>query len=211
MTCSPKEITVRKIHEYSDQEIIENITYYYEGALNARQDFAGEWYREASEECRTIAHAMGVGYRAFVGVVAALSPQLNWKYNVREAVKLVGRGYALGYGRNVAKAKRILNGEDPDDVLGGNKVRSFFRNLLDGGNDDRFVTIDTWALRIAAGNPGYPTSSITDKQYHRLVKLYRYTADAHGISATALQAMTWVHIRSTVNLRIGHTQLGMPL
>jgi hypothetical protein len=202
---------MRKIHELTDQEIIDNITWYYQGALNAKQEFAGDWYREAMEECKVIARAMGVGFRTFVGVVAALSPQMNWKYNVREAVKLVDRGYAQGYGANVSKARLILHGNDPEDVLGGNKVRSFFRNLLDGGEDDKYITIDTWALRIALRNPGYPASGITDKQYHRLVKLYQHVADAHGISATALQAITWVHIRSTVNLKIGHTQLGLPL
>lgn len=202
---------MRKIHELSDREIIDNITHYYLGALNAKQEYAGDWYRNAHEECKVIARSMGVAFEAFVGVVAALSPQMNWKYNVREAVNLVAKNYALGYGQNIAKARVILAGADPDEILGGNKVRSFWRNLLDGGEDDRYVTIDTWALRIALRDPGYPAKGITDKQYHRLVRLYQHVADNFGISATELQAITWVHIRSTVNLKIGHTQLGLPL
>ena len=81
---------------------------------------------------------------------------------------------------------------------------------MSAGEDDKDVTIDTWALRIACDDVKY-NGSITDKQYARLRRAYQNVADNFGILATELQAITWVHVRSLVNLRIGHTQLGLPL
>jgi hypothetical protein len=200
-----------RVHNLSDKQLIDNITHYYTGALNAKQEYAGDWYRDAHAECKVIACHYGIPFETFVGVVAALSPQMNWKYNVREAVRMVNGKQPLGYGRNIAKARRILwDGEQPLDVLGGNKVRSFYANILSAGEDDKQVTIDTWALRIACDDVKY-TGSITDKQYARIRKAYQHVADNFGILATELQAITWVHIRSLVNMRIGHTQLGLPL
>ena len=199
-----------RVHELSEKELTDNITHYYLGALNAKQEFAGDWYRSAHSECECIAKSLDVDFETFVGVVAALSPQMNWKYNVREAVVLVKGGQPLGYGANISKARVILNGAPPTEVLGGNKVRSFFSNIMSAGEDDRDITIDTWALRIACNNVKYQ-GSITDKQYARLRTAYQQVADNFGILATELQAITWVHVRSLVNLRITHTQLGLPL
>jgi hypothetical protein len=199
-----------KIHEYSDKQLIDNITHYYLSAIQAKQDHAGTWYRDAHDECKVIAEYYDIPFETFVGVVAALSPQMNWKYNVREAVVLVKGGNPLGYGKNIQKAKVILAGAPPLDVLGGNKVRSFYQNILSAGEDDKYVTIDTWALRIACDDVKY-SGRITDKQYARLCKSYQHVADRFGVLATELQAITWVHVRSLVNQKIGHTQLGLPL
>lgn len=200
-----------KVYEYTQEQLNANVEKHYLGALHARQEFASNWYREAHNECIVIARALGVEFKTFVGIVAALSPQLNWKYNVREAVKLVNGQFTLGYGANISKAKIILSGVDPEDVLGGNKVCSFYHNLCDGGEDDSVVTVDTWALRVATDDLKYPSSGITNKQYARLVEAYREVARKFGVLATEVQAITWVHVRSLVNLKIGHTQLGLPL
>jgi hypothetical protein len=198
-----------KIHDIEYDVIVNNITSMYESAVIGEQGHALNWYKRANKECRVIAEFYGLTLECFVGIVAALSPQMNWKYNIREAVSLVTKGYALGYGANVTKARVILAGAPPLDILGGNKVRSFYLNIMDPSCDE--VTVDTWALRIAAGDPGYPASGITNKQYARLREAYREVADKVGLVACELQAITWVHIRSQVNLKIGATQLGLPL
>ena len=199
-----------KIHELDDDTIRNNITELYLSAVRAEQLHASDWYTSAKRECEVIARSLDIEFHVFVGVVAALSPQMNWKYNVREAVKLCKGGQPLGYGANISKARVILNGAPPLDVLGGNKVRSFYRNLLDGGENDEHVTIDTWAARIATGNYSEQVS-ITDKQYTRLVNAYKAVASRFGLNATVLQAITWVHVRTIVNMKITHTQLGLPL
>ena len=210
MTCAHLKEFDMKIHEMHDDVINENITELYLSAVRARQEHAGDWYPCAKRECEVIARSLGLKFTVFIGVVAALSPQMNWKYNVQEAVKLCTGKRCLGYGANISKAKVILAGAPPLEVLGGNKVRSFYRNLLDAGECDDYVTIDTWAARVATGN--YTESvSITDKQYGRLVKAYRSVAHRFGLNATVLQAITWVHVRTIVNMKITHTQLGLPL
>ena len=211
MTCPPTGDNM-KIQDVTHEQIVTNITQVYTCAVDCNRTEAGDWYRNAHDQCRIIATSLEMPLDTFLGVVAALSPQMNWKYNIREAVRLVHGMRCLGYGRNIAKAKRILlNGEQPLDVLGGNKVRAFYCNLRDGGANDQHVTIDTWALRIALGKDGYTQkiSGITDKQYKRLVKAYQQVAAEFGILATELQAITWVHVRVMVNERITAAQIGL--
>ncbi len=52
---------------------------------------------------------------------------------------------------NHAKAVRILRGEDPDHILGGHKVRSFFNNIIDPHNHSGMndVTMDRHAVSAA--------------------------------------------------------------
>ena len=47
--------------------------------------------------------------------------------------------------QNVAKAIRIYRGEDPDKILSGHKVRSFYNNIMDPQNAEGMddVTVDT--------------------------------------------------------------------
>lgn len=97
--------------------------------------------------------------RRAAGVVAALSPRLAWRKNVEYAEL----AYSLRHlelrefcsriptlNLNAAKAWRILNGEDPDDVLGGPKVRAFYFTITNP-DDPRAVVVDRHAIDVAFG------------------------------------------------------------
>jgi hypothetical protein len=154
-----------------------------------------EWYRQARSEGRALGRTVAQG----VGVIAALSPMQAWDTNIELAYKLAAthaagksmptRGY--GFKKNTAKAWRILNGERPLDVLGGDKVRSFYRNML-GCADS--VTVDRWAVRIALGDPQH-SGTVPSGQYAAMSDAFRRVAARHGVTARDLQAATWIWIR----------------
>lgn len=154
-----------------------------------------EWYRRARSEGR----ALGVTLHRGVGVIAALSPMQAWDVNIELANRLAAvhaagdpmptEGY--GFKRNTEKAWRILNGERPLDVLGGDKVRSFYRNIL---GCEHSVTVDRWAVRIALGDPKHD-GTVPSGQYEPMADAFRRVAAKLGVSAHHLQAATWVWIR----------------
>lgn len=115
--------------------------------------------------------------------------------------------YATG-SANMAKAIAIYRGADPDDVLGGHKVRSFYNNLSDpydsrGVGD---VTIDTHAasaaqlfrmpmsskradLTVWTGSSG---ASNQQGAYPVYADAYRAVAEKHGMTANQVQAVLWI-------------------
>ncbi len=162
-------------------------------------DSTAQWYElrnlEISEVCSQQNIAMDVGCAVF----AVLSPSLRWERNFSEACKLIAdhnegimRNYTA-YGQNVLKAWRILDGESILSVLGGNKVRSFYHNLL---LVPKMVTIDRHAINIAVNgvNSGISGSyTTTAKSYELFVSSYVLAASYTTLLPYQLQAATWSH------------------
>src|SRR3982751_6848796 len=151
-------------------------------AASAEDLAAGlSWYSRASD----LADALSAGTDGYVsyatacGVIAALSPRCQWASNVRGAARMVNafdagldQPVVAGTRANRDKAWRILtSGDDPLSILGGPKVRAFYRNIA---GDTDAVTVDVWAARAAEGrdNPSAPTG----KRYDRLADAYRRAA-----------------------------------
>lgn len=154
------------------------------------------WYRDA--------HALAVKLSpsdpsSAAGVIAALSPMMDWGQNVNLAVRAYRDGSASGaLFRNVEKANRILNGERPEDVLGGNKVRAFYGVIADPSSDA--VVVDRHAFDIAVGRV------TNNDSRHALGRkgVYETFAGAYvraaetltkrlgtPVSASEVQAVTW--------------------
>jgi hypothetical protein len=141
------------------------------------------------------------------GIIAAMSPMTSWPLNVRRAREVYATGTTVGLKRNVAKAERIYNGEAPLDVLSGQKVRSFFQNIM---GDPHGVTVDRHAIDVAYGKVQ------TDSERANAVKVtkardgYGLIRDAYihaanclsgeGFTMTGaqLQAIVWVYWRRNV-------------
>lgn len=155
------------------------------------------WYLEA----HWIASQVGPTTVQGAGIIAALSPQIGWVDNVAAA-----RALALGdpegafktfgcLGPNVDKATRILRGEAPLDVLGGRKVRSFYRNIVDPHHDGP-VTVDRHALNLALVGPG--GKGANDKLlarkggYQLVAAAYRTAAREAWMRPNEVQAITWL-------------------
>ena len=161
------------------------------------------WYDDALDVAGD-----GFGYPRHVvaGVIAAMSPGTTWAGNITIARRIIAeharksrrarkpRPPRSGFGltANVAKAWRILNGEDPAAVLTSPKVGSFYRNIA---GDPDLVTVDRWARRIALGDPdGH--RRVSARESREMGDAYRAVAAAVGVSPREMQAATWVSFRN---------------
>lgn len=152
----------------------------------------GLWYPTAEDVVRSLAHEHGVSTPRVAGIVAVLSPQQRWRYNIRSARAILqGEPWAVGgYHANRDKAQRLMDGEPVLDVVGGSKVTSFWANLY---GSREAVTVDVWAQRAALGHnhPHQPKGA----RYRRLVKAYRAAAGMAGLPPREFQAIIWLATR----------------
>lgn len=157
-----------------------------------------QWYGLANAMAESLA-SDDYHLEQCAGVIAAMSPMMNWAANIRVARALIERHRGgdvkptAGYGltRNVDKAWRILEGEDPMSVLSGQKVRAFYANIL---GDPDAVTVDRWAARIARADYS-DKGLVTKSQYNAIADAYREAATERGIVARDIQAAVWTYAR----------------
>lgn len=147
------------------------------------------WYRGARMMVKAIARKNGVSHAVAAGVVAALSPRLQWAVNVRCADTVLGGGIPRGvFKTSLHKALRITRGgERPSVVLSGPKTRAFYKALM---GDDQAAVVDVWVLRAVRW-----TRKVTDRAYARIAGALRAAADAVGVPTAQLQAVAWVAVR----------------
>lgn len=152
------------------------------------------WYVNAHETARTLALEAGVSTEVAAGVLAALSPRSDWPQNVKRARQLLTTGDTYGLTNGRDKAKAMLAGTDPVDVLSGPKTRSFYDNLRDPLNSEA-VTIDAHAFDAAAGMvTDDRTRKVLERkgEYDRVADMYRSAARHLGVAPHVVQAVVWV-------------------
>lgn len=171
-----------------------------------------DWYPRALRFATQLSKCYGVPVEAAAGVLAALSPNNRWERNCHDAEHLISTYINGGdleavkvatYGKNKDKALMILvDKKHPLDVLGGNKVRAFYRCIM----QDDAVCVDGHAYSIWSGQR-YATSStpsISDKLYKVISDDYREAATqvseilGEHYSASEVQAVTWIAWRRLV-------------
>jgi hypothetical protein len=133
------------------------------------------------------------------GIIAALSMQQNWEYNLILAQRFYLQSGLTGgtLSEAIGKANRIYAGENPREVLltsyRSQKTFNFFNNIIDPYAD--YVTVDRHAFDIAVGET---TDDKTRKQlgrkgeYERFSDVYRAAATIFNIPPATMQAITWL-------------------
>lgn len=160
----------------------------YRAASETVRRVGRDWYRNARRTAWGLATEAGVTLRTAAGVIAALSPRLQWRTNVRAArAMLLGENPSGVFKASKAKARRIIAGESPDEVLSGPKVRAFFDALC--GNESAAV-VDVWIAR-AVGLDRAPTND----EYGRIALALRLASIETGERVAPLQAIAWVQVR----------------
>jgi len=159
-----------------------------------------DWYREAHRFARFMSRKTKLPFKNVCGVIAALSPGTPWHRNILEStLMLEGKhGSFTTYPANVDKAARIINGENPDAVLGGNKVRNFYK-LFVNPSDDYSVVIDRHAVRIAVDfnfSDERQASRFLVSNYERCADAYREAALDLGVFPNQAQAIAWETYRN---------------
>lgn len=187
-----------------DTPSVANVLAVYNGAsANAIREGLS-WYLDAHNVSRILANEYGVTVAQAAGIIAALSPMNGWENNKNKARQLLAQGNGEGCGlyRNVEKAMRIYDGEDPLTVLGGDKVRAFYATILDPFGDIDPV-IDRHAFDIAVGErTDEKRRGILSRKgvYHQFAQVYREAAKVAGIGAAQMQAVTWVAWREALGI-----------
>lgn len=162
-----------------------------------------QWYYEAGAWCNLLDADYELTPGTTAGYVAALSPLNSWHDQIRftppsiaAGLELIRNGHSAftairgpGFNSNRDKASRILAGEAPLDVLGGDKVRSFYLNLT---GDFSAVTIDRHALAIAGWE-----KSLTSSAYKRISFAFRMAGECLDMTGAEVQALTWAYWRRT--------------
>jgi hypothetical protein len=160
------------------------------------REIGRRWYDRSKQDVNELARLAprGVGPSRTAAILAALSPQTQWSKNwewAREVVLAAAAGgnppTIGGFPRNREKAWRIAGGADPDKVLGGPKVRAFWRALA--GDPDACV-LDIWMFRAF----GYP-DNVTAKVYAEITEVMERAAAHVGESVRDLQAIIWLQTR----------------
>lgn len=187
---------------------IENILAIYDNATDSERHAGAYWYNEAHKLAWELDHTRP---RAGAAVLAVLSPLLSWPKNMEYAQIAYGlKGYnpddVINYipclRKNAAKALAIVNGGHPDDIVSGQKVKSFWLNIADPFHGDiNNVTIDKHAADIAFGKrtpyKKGEARSIGVRLYRELAQMYVDAANVVGISPQIMQATTWITWRNT--------------
>lgn len=159
------------------------------------------WYKRAYAFCETLAENFDTTVRHAAGVVAALSPACKWEQNLIDAVSIFIDGadaVVTSYSLNKDKAFRIAHWhEDPEEVLGGDKVTSFYHNIL-AYDRAGHVTIDRHAVKAAVPHGSNLTANEasyyanTPTKYAKMSEAYRIAAKKLNILPHQLQAIVWV-------------------
>lgn len=159
---------------------------------------ARDWYVECRQALASVADAAGLPITSVVGAFAALSPSTDIDRNHKLLATLVDTGdCSHAYGIPIERARAILAGAAPLDVLSGPKVRAFYRNISEPHRPGP-VTIDRHAFSALVGRP------LSDREGKLLERpgawpwaagCYRSAGRRAGMLAHELQAAVWVSWR----------------
>jgi hypothetical protein len=173
-------------------------------------DRGAAWYDTAREHAHCMASIADVSMQACAGVIAVLSPQVEWSINLEEAYTmatahadgiLVDDNTFRAFRRNVWRAYHILQSPaDVDSIVctpTSPKVASFYRAIagLPGG-----PVIDRHATRVATG---YGYDAVTARTFYAVQTAYIVAARILGILEHVVQATTWLVCKRELASTIG--------
>lgn len=151
------------------------------------------WYPNARELAYELAGEVVQG----AGVIAALSPQVQWDRNVALARDAFNDHFHGQVGDAIRKARRIMQYCDPDTVLPrGKKTWHFYHSIVNPATTEH-VTVDRHACAIAEGLPKRTDPGVIGVVRYRTVMAAYLDAARHiGRPVSEVQAVTWVARRS---------------
>lgn len=175
------------------------------------------WYQLAHEHCLGLVDEFGRSLEVTAGVVAVLSPRLQWDDNLRRAREVLGGNRGRGLGRSLDDAEALMQGRTIEEVLFDEarinfKVRAFFDNLVDPDGSQR-VTIDRhiWSMIFDARGMRDDHVPTKEAHYRHAEGLFRQSANILGMRPLELQAICWVIWRRKFGIQAVQTAFQDPL
>ncbi len=151
------------------------------------------WYDRAREAAEKLG---GGNAQMGAGIIAAMSPQRNWDENLRLAHQIRKTGTSGQTSVQNKKALRIMEGENPEDILGKLKEGNFYKNIYNP-NDPTAVTVDRHAHDVAINQKigGRNRGLSADGRYDTFHRAYTTAAGHLGIETPSrLQASVWIPV-----------------
>lgn len=206
----------------------QNISTVYKAAPREVHDAGIRWYGDVHEATAKGVRGTSTDVRRGAGLVAAVSPQMDWDNRNIHAIKelhtlkehhwkaiergdrtpLQGMSIAAASTHSLMKAKRLMEGEDVDDVLNRRtapKTNSFAHNIahpdvaghvtIDGrAHDIATNRLQGWEQGRGIGSAALPSGKPT--RYEHFEQAYRTAADAlarqgHDVLPHQVQAVAW--------------------
>lgn len=173
-------------------QYVENILSTWRRASKDQRKRGKEWYPTANQ----LADLLSEGNtRVGAAVIAALSPQKSWEENQRLARECIDGNMRGHFADALDKVRRILAGEDPEDVLPmSHKTGMFFRCIADP-TDPEAVVIDRHAHDVAVGErygERRDRGLSNPTRYATLAHAYREAARKLRKLPQEVQAVTWI-------------------
>lgn len=155
------------------------------------------WYREAKAIARQLGRQHGLTANRAAAVIAALSPRQRWSVNIAQAERLLAGapGPYSAFPRQLEKARAIIDGARPSDVLSGVKERAFWRAIA---GDKDSVTVDRWAIQTATGETGARAYNALNKDNGArgaIARAFTEAAARVGERPREFQAILWIQER----------------
>lgn len=160
---------------------------------DVRQGLA--WYSTVHQKCLKLAGETGYSLEQCAGVVAVLSPMVEWNLNMRTATRFLKAKGKLtsvpGFARNKRKARQVLKGDL--GVIRGPKVKAFFETIIDPNHLE--PVIDTQMLAAFYEGVAYRDDlkwAMTKKRLAPVRAAVKNIAERKGWRISEAQAIIWV-------------------
>ena len=205
-------------HENQIKGSYRNILNEYFNSSKEEKKLGKAFYPNANVIAWSIGNALGYSVNESAnigaGILSALSPRTDWENNIQLAYEFVEKKWADKQTKaNNNKALKILDGEDPMEVLGKQsyKTKAFYKAIKDpeGNNLIDYVVGFDKPTEMAvidrhAGGVyyGYPLIESERKQLStwkvikRISNAYIKVAEGLDIPLNELQAVTWHSFRN---------------
>lgn len=181
-------------------QMVDNVRGLFASAFERDRQEGAIWYAHANTFGWGLVQKYGLWISQACGIIAAMSPATAWETNMLNAEM-----FCENPDRRVhrfldsdRKARKIIEGANPVDVLGGNKVLSFYQNVS-APLSSTAVTIDRHAHDAAIGRVATARERDALKDpllYNKIADAYRVIAHDHGILPHQVQATIWLSWRT---------------
>lgn len=156
-----------------------------------------DWYYILHDYAQNLAERNGLILLQTAGIISALSPMVMFTTNLRDAERFCStRSIAnlATYNSQRMKALRIIGAKTEKevlDILGGNKTKSFFLNILKPETSQE-CTIDTHMIKF------FGFKNLTPKRYAQASQWLTEAALELDLKPHQVQALVWVGMRGKV-------------
>lgn len=157
------------------------------------------WYYEARQHAENLSKKYGLSLETIAGIIAVLSPGVRWDRNLEDAEAILQSDDAIvtTYSGNKRKALDLKHGANISKCVRGNKVRSFFDNIVSPETSEA-VTLDRHMLRfILKTNNDRELNRVFSSRntYFSIAEYIRRIARRRGLKPLQLQAMLWLQVK----------------